>query len=72
MLVSGLHWTIPNGTSAPGKVLPPPVVPMNGLTRDVGSLTKTELALAAVMEPSPTDTRIAPEATAPATVRTKR
>ena len=24
--MSGLHWTIPNGTSAPGKVLPPPVV----------------------------------------------
>src|SRR2546421_3581435 len=37
--VSGLHWIIPNGTSAPGNVLNPPAVPMNGSTSAAGSAT---------------------------------
>ena len=36
-MASGLNWTIPKGMVAPGKTLPPLVVPMNGLTRDAGS-----------------------------------
>ena len=31
--MSGLHCTIPNGTSAPGKVLPPPDVQVRVSTR---------------------------------------
>src|SRR5262249_28872510 len=38
--VSGLHWTIPNGTSAPGKSLNPWEVPIRGLTTDAGSDTR--------------------------------
>ena len=34
---SGLHWTMPKGTTAPGNVLPPPAVPMKGLTWAAGS-----------------------------------
>ncbi len=37
--VSGLHCTMPKGASAPGKVLPPWLVPRNGLTTDAGSVT---------------------------------
>jgi hypothetical protein len=37
--VSGLHWTIPNGTSAPGKVFPPPVVHVRVSTRVAGFVT---------------------------------
>jgi hypothetical protein len=32
-IVSGLHWTIPNGASAPGNVLPPPEVQVRVSTR---------------------------------------
>ncbi len=32
-MVSGLHWVMPNGTSAPGKVLPPPLVQVRVSTR---------------------------------------
>src|SRR5215472_763228 len=38
-MVSGLHWTMPNGTSAPGKVLPPPLVHVRVSTSVAGSLT---------------------------------
>src|SRR2546423_1319972 len=36
--VSGLHCTIPKGTSAPGKVLPPPVVHVLVSTSEAGSV----------------------------------
>ena len=36
VLVSGLHWIMPNGRVAPGKVLPPPSVPMIGSTESYG------------------------------------
>jgi len=39
---------MPNGTSAPGKVLPPLLVPMNGLTTDAGSATAALAAVAPV------------------------
>src|SRR5207248_4502846 len=46
--VSGLHWTIPNGTSAPGKSSNPFDVPISGLTTEAGSETKaTGAAVAA-------------------------
>jgi hypothetical protein len=49
--VSGDHWTIPNGTSAPGKVLPPAVVQVRVSTRDAkfrtGWLTMLEFLAAA-------------------------
>ena len=35
---------MPNGASAPGKVSPPFVVPMNGLTSDAGSETSAAAA----------------------------
>src|SRR5262249_12676592 len=38
-MVSGLHCTIPNGTSAPGNVLPPPLVHVRVSTSVAGSLT---------------------------------
>src|SRR6266567_5603329 len=38
-IVSGLHCAIPNGTSAPGKVFPPPVVHVRVSTRGAGSVT---------------------------------
>src|ERR1022692_3731208 len=38
-MVSGLHWTIPNGTSAPGKVLPPLLVHVRVSTSVAGSRT---------------------------------
>src|SRR4029453_4259058 len=38
-IVSGLHCTIPNGTSAPGKVFPPPVVQVRVSTSGAGSVT---------------------------------
>ena len=31
-VVSGLNWVMPNGALAPGKVFPPPSVPMKGST----------------------------------------
>src|SRR3954451_9143022 len=48
-MVSGLHWTIPYGTSAPGKTLPPPVVHVRVSTSEAGSLTlaSVEVSLAA-------------------------
>lgn len=48
-MVSGLHWIIPYGTSAPGKVLPPPVVQVRVSTSVAGSLTdaRVEVSLAA-------------------------
>ncbi len=47
--MSGLHCTIPYGTSAPGKVLPPPVVHVRVSTSEAGSLTaaRTAVSLAA-------------------------
>src|SRR2546430_8902072 len=36
-VVSGLHCTIPNGVSAPGKVLPPWALPTSGSTSSAGS-----------------------------------
>ena len=42
--MSGLHCTIPNGTSAPGKSSAALLVPMNGLTSEAGSLTSAALA----------------------------
>jgi hypothetical protein len=38
-IVSGLHCTIPNGASAPGKVFPPPVVHVRVSTSGAGSVT---------------------------------
>ncbi len=38
-IVSGLHWTMPNGTSAPGNELPPPVVHVRVSTSWAGSVT---------------------------------
>src|SRR5579859_1620072 len=38
-MVSGLHWTMPNGTSAPGKVFPPPLVQVRVSTRLARSFT---------------------------------
>ena len=32
VLVSGLHCIMPKGSVAPGNVLPPPLVPINGFT----------------------------------------
>src|ERR1700748_1028447 len=37
--VSGLHWTMPNGTSAPGKSSAWFDVPMSGFTRVAGEVT---------------------------------
>src|SRR5581483_2017046 len=39
-IVSGLHWTMPNGTSAPGNVLPPLLVQVRVSTRVAGLLTE--------------------------------
>src|SRR5882757_10006610 len=36
-VASGENCTMPKGTVAPGKTLPPLVVPTSGLTRDAGS-----------------------------------
>ncbi len=38
-MVSGLHWTWPNGTSAPGKVFPPPEVQVRVSTILAGLVT---------------------------------
>jgi hypothetical protein len=38
-IVSGLHWTMPNGTSAPGNVFPPPVVQVRVSTCVAGAVT---------------------------------
>ena len=38
-IVSGLHCTMPNGTSAPGNVFPPPVVHVRVSTIGAGSVT---------------------------------
>ena len=53
--VSGLHWTIPKGTSAPGKVSPPSLVPMKGLTRASGSVTGFDDAPTEVPDDEPVD-----------------
>ena len=41
---SGLHWTMPNGTMAPGKVFPPFDEPMSGLTKEAGSFAVADWA----------------------------
>jgi hypothetical protein len=38
-IVSGLHCSIPNGTSAPGNVFPPPVVHVRVSTSAAGAVT---------------------------------
>src|ERR1700759_1973533 len=49
-VASGLNCTMPKGMVAPGKTLPPLVVPTRGLTRDAGSDWPTKAdAEAAVM-----------------------
>src|SRR5205823_5989321 len=50
-LVSGLHCTIPNGISTPGKSLPPPVDMTRASTTDAGSLTRAALFVAAFATP---------------------
>src|SRR5262249_42666932 len=63
-LVSGLHCTMPNGTSAPGKVLPPLLVPSNGLTTEAGSATAALAAAVPVTAPSAAPASSAAEITA--------
>ncbi len=43
-VVSGPHWSMPNGMSGPGKVSTLPLVPISGLTSDAGSPTRSGAA----------------------------
>src|SRR5205807_10360022 len=51
-LVSGLHCAMPNGMSAPGKSLPPPVVMTRMSTTEAGSATTAGATAAPAMPPA--------------------
>src|SRR2546423_2001504 len=48
---SGLKASIPNGSTAPGKTLPPLAVPIRGLTETVGSTRDGDAGSAAAGRP---------------------
>src|SRR3954454_14339123 len=56
--VSGLSETKPNGTDAPGTVLPPPSTPANGLARSIGSAKAGAAIASSHATPSQSSARI--------------